>query len=264
MIEEATQVKTDLTNQTERHKQAQADLDGLYQSIFQGETPEFPQEDSLERAADAAGQAYNQANMQSDSDKKVVSLLEGASKNLNEAAGHIEEALSASRMDMFGGGSMADMMERNALSKAQNSIHMSQMLTLQAQHLSPQVQNLPEVGIDHGSIMSDVFFDNIFTDMAFHDKIKESRTQLQNTMQACAQQIVAAKERMNASSQEMQSKWNALLQARNQLQKAREQIFENVVSGSASKPLPEAAIPPPQTKAGGSNNPFDQPPAYGS
>ncbi|KAH7034767.1 uncharacterized protein B0I36DRAFT_346657 [Microdochium trichocladiopsis] len=267
MIADGNQIKSGLENQTQAHKQAQLDLDSLYQGIFQGTTPDFPEEDSLEKSAEAASQAHHQASLEAKNCEQVFNMLNDAWNALRQAAAYIEEALSHSRMDMFGGGTMSDMMERNALSKAQNSIHRAEMLTTQAQRLSPHVKDLPSVGIDHGNIMSDVFFDNIFTDMAFHDKIKNSRTQLQRAVAACEQQIDAARERSTAAQHEMQQRWDALLTARNQLQKAREQIFERVLGGQqgqASAPAPPGPSHAAGTDNKGSNNPFDQPPAYSS
>lgn len=275
MLEQATQAKADLEAKSKAHKQAQTDLDSLYQGIFQGTTPEFPEEDSLERATDAASQAYHQATVSAKNTEQVFNMLNDAWTALRQAAGHIEEALSHSRMDMFGGGTMSDMMERNALSMAQNSIHKAEMLTTQAQKIEPTVPDLPTVGINHGNIMSDVFFDNIFTDMAFHEKIKDSRTQLQKCVAVCERTIDAARGRSEAAQKEMAGKWEALLQARNKLQTAREQIFERVMGGSGgagglsgtSAPAPAGATPSgdAQGRQWASNNPYaDQPPAYSS
>lgn len=273
MLAQGGQVKTDLEGKTKAHKQAQTDLDSLYQGIFQGVTPEFPEEDSLERTADSASQNYHQATVSAKNSEQVFNMLNDAWTALRQGAAHIEEALSASRMDMFGGGSMADMMERSALSKAQNAIHKAEMLNTQAQRLEPLVPDLPTVGIDHGNIMSDVFFDNIFTDMAFHDKIKDSKMQLQKAVAACERSIDAARERSEVSQKEMASRWEALLQARNALQKAREQIFERVIGGgqqqASSAPASgggsTAAAPALQGNQLGSNNPYaDKPPAYSS
>jgi len=80
---------------------------------------------------------------------------------------------------MFGGGAMTDMMERNVLSSAEGYASQAQILVQQAMMASPQVQPIGEISIAHGSIMSDVIFDNIFTDMAFHDKIKASARNVQ-------------------------------------------------------------------------------------
>lgn len=84
---------------------------------------------------------------------------------------------------------MADAMERNALRNAQANASQVEMLVDQATRISPVVQPVGRVNIAQGSvsflsffaltsllihyraIMSDIFFDNFFTDMAFHSNI---------------------------------------------------------------------------------------------
>ena len=90
---------------------------------------------------------------------------------------------------------MADMMERNALVNAQANASQAEMLVGQATRASPRVQPVGRVDIArgyshpshlvflllisvffffsfHSSLISDVFFDNIFTDMAFHSNYR--------------------------------------------------------------------------------------------
>ncbi|KAJ7622981.1 hypothetical protein B0H17DRAFT_1289482 [Mycena rosella] len=49
------------------------------------------------------------------------------------------------------------------------------MYVQQAMLAPPYVKLIGQINVVHGSIMSDVILDNIFTDMAFHDKIKDSQ-----------------------------------------------------------------------------------------
>jgi hypothetical protein len=141
----------------------------------------------------------------------------------------MEEALSCSRMDMFGGGSLTDMMERNALSQAEVLVAQCQTDIAQAQRMSPAVQPLPPVNIAKGSLMSDVFFDNIFTDMAFHDKIKASMAELQVAAGMLTAQYDDARQRYKGMEQELKVVAKALEDSRVALQKAREFAFEQVV-----------------------------------
>jgi len=94
---------------------------------------------------------------------------------------------------------MADMMERNALSNAQLNGSQAEMLVDQAVRTSPNVQRVGRVNITQGSIMSDVFFDNIFTDMSFHNKIKESAAQVQVTNLRLKAERDAARNRTDAA-----------------------------------------------------------------
>lgn len=233
--EDALRERDGLEAMAARHAQAQRDLDGLYDSIFQGPTPEFPGEDERERRAGDALQAYHDARVRAEAEGQAVGSLTDASRRLRDAMIHIEEALSCSRMDMFGGGGISDMMERNALQNAERKVSEGYWLVSQAQRMSPAVHPLPRIGIAQGSIMSDVFFDNIFTDMAFHDKIKTSREELVRATGVLGAQLKAAGERQQALDREAKDKALALETSRTELQKAREEIFESTVGHGATK-----------------------------
>ncbi|KAI2606649.1 hypothetical protein GGR54DRAFT_644031 [Hypoxylon sp. NC1633] len=246
MRSKALEVQSDLEVEAARHTEAQHQLDNLYDSIFQGPTPAFPHEDRSEQNAESALQSYHNSRVKVETELRVVHLLTEAWERLQNALNYTEDALSHSRMDMFGGGTLSDMMERNALDKAENQA--SQMLSLvqQAQRLSQHVHDLPTVGIAHGSLMSDVFFDNIFTDMAFHDKIKDSRSSLHRARENLHDQLVSAKSRHQEAEQEMNVNAAALKTAREELQKAREGFFKRVADGSTGEhPIPAADNPPP-------------------
>jgi hypothetical protein len=227
--EEADRAHAELEAQAARHAQAQRDLDGLYDSIFQGATPDFPEEDDKERLSGGALQAYHDARVQAETEGQAVRSLEEAAKHLAQAMSYMEEALSCSRMDMFGGGTMTDMMERSALQQAEMLVNNAYWMVEQARRQSPAVGGLPPVHIAKGSIMSDVFFDNIFTDMDFHDKIKASRKELEASTKTLEGQLGAAKHRQQQLESEAGIKSTALEASRVELQRARERIFERMV-----------------------------------
>ncbi|KAI0175847.1 hypothetical protein GGR52DRAFT_332783 [Hypoxylon sp. FL1284] len=241
----ALEVQTDLEAEVTRHSDAQQQLDGLYDSIFQGPTPAFPDEDHSERNAEDALQAYHNSRVIMETELQVIRLLTEADKRLFNAFNDIEDALDHSRMDMFGGGTFNDMMERNCLDNAENQVAQTFSLAGQAQRMSPHVRGLPGINIAHGSLMSDVFFDSIFTDMAFHDKIKDSREELYRTRDALHSEIARAKARHRDVEQETNAHAAALKTAREELQKARERIFERIANGNT---VPQSAFtddPPP-------------------
>jgi len=250
MKDEAVKIQNDLESACSRHKEAQNELDRLYASIFQGPTPSFPEEDEAERKAESTTKAYNMASTQLETDRQVFRALEDAHKRIKSSLCSIEDALDYSRWDMFGGGSAADLMERDALHKAETEVIQAQMLVMQAQRFSPVVKSLPPVKIASGSIMSDMLFDNIFTDMNFHDKIKDSRAEVQNCENALRSQLQASKERFQASEQKVKLQSDLLKSAREELQTARQRIFETLANGehppkSSSTQPTESEAPPP-------------------
>lgn len=227
-LDEANIARTELENVAARHVSAQRDLDALYDSIFDGPSPGFPEEDEKERFAGGALQEYHTLRTAAEAEGQAAKVLGDAQNIMKGAIMSIQEALDYSRMDMFGGGSMVDMMERNALCNVEVLITQCQMQVMQAQRMSAAVQPLPPINIARGNIMSDVFFDNIFTDMAFHDKIKQSAIELQRAAASLDQQAGAAKQRHADLSQNLPQLARTLEDSRAALQKARELAFERV------------------------------------
>ncbi|KAK8056191.1 hypothetical protein PG993_001418 [Apiospora rasikravindrae] len=234
-LREAAMVhRTELQGMMSRHNSAQHDLDTMYDTIFDGPTPEFPEEDSKEQVAKEALQAYHDAKVRAEGEMEVIKTLGEVMRRMDEALYHIEDALDHSRMDMFGGGTIMDMMERSALHKTELAIQEARRLMKQAQRQSKrQVTPLLPVHIASGSIMSDVVFDNIFTDMAFHDKIKASRAEVGRCRLDVECQLADARSRFQQQDQVVQEKAQVLETARAELQHARELIFEQTTAGAA-------------------------------
>ncbi|KAH9888305.1 hypothetical protein F4778DRAFT_786115 [Xylariomycetidae sp. FL2044] len=234
MRAEALSVQQELESQVARHTQAQQDLDQLYDSIFKGPTPSFPDEDSAEQRCRDALATYHNSSVKMEHLLHVARTLDEAKARLRDALSHIEDALDHSRMDMFGGGTISDMMERNALSKAESQVSQLMFLASQAQRMAPEVvRPLPPVKIAEGSLMSDVFFDNIFTDMAFHDKIKASREELRRCGRVLDGELAQAQARHQAAVRETSASSEALNNVRSELQSTRQRIFDRVGSGDA-------------------------------
>ncbi|KAK8138532.1 hypothetical protein PG984_001912 [Apiospora sp. TS-2023a] len=231
--------RTELQGMMSRHNSAQHDLDTMYDAIFDGPTPEFPEEDSKEQAAKEALQAYHDAKVQAEGELEVIKTLGEVMRRMDEALNHIEDALDSSRMDMFGGGTIMDMMERSSLHKAELAIEEARRLMKQARRQSKrQVTPLLSVHIASGSIMSDVVFDNIFTDMAFHDKIKASRDDVRRCRLDVECQLADARSRYQRQDQVVQEKAQLLEAGRAELQHARELIFEQHAAVAAAGPSP--------------------------
>lgn len=236
MLEDAKKVRTELESRVVTHGRAQKELDNLYDSIFNGPSPGFPEEDHKEAAKDAAVRAYHESRSRAEAEGQVVNILMQAQQRLNGALLSMEDALQASRMDIFGGGTFADMMERNALSSADSEIQQARAMVQQAQRVSPFVKDLPPVKISQGNLLGDVFFDNVFSDMAFHDKIKQSSLEVDRCAQVLSADLSAAKHRHSVVSRETDQKGAAVKEARFQLQKAREAAFERTARGMAPPP----------------------------
>lgn len=217
--------KKELESAAARHTHAQKDLDALYDSIFEGPSPEFPEEDSIENQANEALYQYQQLRSHGESQYQVLNILSGAKVKMSLARGSLDEARQHSRMDMFGGGMMSDMMERSALARAEVSISEVKMLIEQARRFSPELRQIPPVQIAQGNIMSDIMFDNVFTDMQFHEKIKNSQLQVERASQDLNQQITNAEQRYKETRKQLDERIKDLGNARVALQQVRQDVF---------------------------------------
>lgn len=247
ILADAKTVLDELEIRAATHVEAQRELDSLYEAIFTGPSPGFPEEDQQERETSQAIQIYKEARSRAEAEGQVVNILTQAQNRLNSALMAMEDALHASRRDMYGGGTFSDMMERNALNQAENLVRQATALVTQAQRVSPMVRPLPPVRIAQGSLLGDVFFDNIFSDMAFHEKIQQSNLEVRASAQSLSIDLMSATQRHMELLREADQKNEVVRQSRVQLQKAREQVFQRV-SGRVASSSP--APPPVQTPDG--------------
>lgn len=215
----------------ERHKDLQSQLDALYNSIFAGHTPEFPDEDRKEEACNAAAQYLSSLNQNLEKEKHILFLLGQTVQKLSEARNSLDGAYGMSQYDMFGGGTMASMQKRNYLERAESSYQQVRMLQDQLKQIAPDIPNLGPLQIAMGSIWSDVVFDNIFTDMQMHEQVKASMQQVDRAGNNCSEIIRGREENLRRMQAEVGQANERLRKARVELQQAREEAFGQVLGG---------------------------------
>lgn len=176
---------------------------------------------------------------------------------------------------MFGGGTMADMMERSELANAQRAADQARMMVMQAQQLQPAIQGFGAVNIPSGyvcpvlgvgscltlgfahtrSFMSDVFFDNIFTDYAFHQKIQRAARDLQRAYGQLQSVVQQSQGHLDMLARTGHDCANNLESTRGALERTRREIMEQ--AGGVAPPTYTSA------PAGGSTTVASAPaPAY--
>lgn len=259
---EANNRKIQNQQEADRHNRLQAELDALYNSIFAGHTPEFPDEDRKEDACNAAQHHLSDLNQRLERERHVLFLLVQTVQKLSNARNALDGAYGMSQYDMFGGGTMASMQKRNYLEQAESSIQQVRMLQDQIKQVAPEIPNLGALNIAMGSIWSDVVFDNIFTDMQMHDQIKQSIQQVDAAGHRCSGIIRERETQEQMLRGEVQQANSQLQHARLELQQAREDAFRTVLGGeqigSGLGSPPAADIPPSYAP------PSYAPPAYTS
>ncbi|KZM20777.1 uncharacterized protein EKO05_0002618 [Ascochyta rabiei] len=229
---------------TSRHNQLQQQLNQLYNSIFAGQTPEFPEEDRKEEACNVASQHVQSIHQELEHERHVQFLLRQTSTKLSEARSHLDDAHGMSQWDMFGGGTIASMQKRSLLERAESSISQVRMLQQQLQQVAPHLPNLGQLNIASGSIWGDVVFDNIFSDMEMHDKIKDSEAQVDRAGHKCGDLVRESEQREQRLLGSVKAANEKLKEARIELQRTRETVFTGVLEGNTGGYQPPAAAPP--------------------
>ena len=261
-LKEAEASKSEYEKVASRHKKAQAELDSLYDSIFEGPTPEFPEEDIAEVHVRQAQQIYQDISGKLNIESQVVKLLSDANKSMNLARHSIDQALAYSSADAWGfGGPLADFYERDFLSQTQSHASNAELLVDMARRSQPLVKSLGRVEIARGNFVSDVLFDNVFSDLAFHNKIKDSEAGLRRAQNNLLQQLDNAQGRLARARGEVNAAEGKLQAARKNLERVRMDAFRRVAAG-------EVAIAPAESEAAREvdtldpSPSFEAPPAY--
>ena len=112
-----------------------------------------------------------------------------------------------------------------------------------ARHAQPAIPVLSEVNIDNGHMMSDVLFDNIFTDMAQHDRIKDSIFQMDKASQHLGQILSEQNQRVQGAQEQLWQATRHLEDARVELQRVRSEAFERL-AGSGAEGYAQGGAPP--------------------
>lgn len=133
-----------------QHQRLQSKLAALYRRVFDGPTPQYPQVDAAENKYKAAEKRQRELLEHQTNLRRANQLVQRASMLLTQAQRSAREAQSASQWDMFGGGRMADYMERSALGQAQNCNDQARMTWEQARQYVPELAPFPQTTMPMG------------------------------------------------------------------------------------------------------------------
>lgn len=140
-------------------------------------------------------------------------------------------------------------MERNALCQANEDILQARKLVTLARRGAPYIRELPPVAIAQGNLLGDVLFDNIFSDMGFHGKIKQSAFEVQNCAHEVSIDLQTVTLRHMEICREAEMKSAAVRKAKKSLQTSREAVFASLEGQYGTACLAgEVAAPGPPPK----------------
>lgn len=260
-------MNVDLKKAAETQQTSQLKLNELYNTIFTGPTPDLPAEDAKEAEIQNVWNSFNAIQMQLSTQQQVMSILTDADTFLKRAVGDMADAKSASTADLWGvGGTFSEMAERSALSRCQSHVSQVEMLMGQANRMQPTIAHLGPMQIVEQNFMTDVFFDNIFTDLNMRDKIRASQEQLNAAQRKLLGELNKANERVNAVKGDLKRAQGVLDLKRKELQQIRAAAFESLAGGAPATQTQAGQIAPVTSASTGQPPDYmnEAPPSYAS
>jgi hypothetical protein len=120
--------------------------------------------------------------------QKALKLADAAQQSLSDLRGKVGSASRWSTYDLFGGGMIATAIEHRRLDEAQDAAaeadyHLAQLRTGLAD-LHGTMPTFPLLAISERTKLVDMWTDNIFTDMAVHDRITQAGQNVDHSLQA--------------------------------------------------------------------------------
>ncbi|XEV06238.1 hypothetical protein FSHL1_011525 [Fusarium sambucinum] len=218
-LEQELEKKRELDQSMQGYLDLQKQLDDIYDDIFSGPTPEFPEEDEKERRSDAALSTYVTTKTALELDHKAVDLLEQATATMTAGLQQIDKALQS-----------GDMNHIRYLNQGRDLVQQSKTAVDQLVQLGPDVIELPpeanprtmEVTSNLGEVWGKV-------------DITGGRQEVARCTAALNNCLGQAKERRHCLSKDLKRKEEEMETARTELQKIRKGIFEEVVGADLVK-----------------------------
>ncbi|KAF9766874.1 hypothetical protein IL306_000657 [Fusarium sp. DS 682] len=218
-LDEELREKNELEQSMQGYLDLQKQLDDIYDDIFSGPTPDFPEEDVKEQQSDDALSAYVATKTALELHSKALSLLEQATATMTAGLQQIDKALQS-----------GDMNHLRALNKGRELVQQSKTTVDQLVQLGADVIELPpeanprsmEVTSNLGDVWGMV-------------DITGGRQAVARCTAALNNCLSRAKERKYYLSKELKRKGEEMDEARTELQKIRKGIFEEVMGDDMVK-----------------------------
>ncbi|TVY16698.1 hypothetical protein LARI1_G003900 [Lachnellula arida] len=229
-LADAVSTNADLHAAAAIHSSAQAELDALYSSVFDGPTPDVPGEDEKEAEVVAAEGTSNALQLSFTAENKAHAVLLDAHNYLIRAQAKIEDALTAARAAAWDGGNHAAA-KSNALRKAHLHVSEVEILMLQARRVQPLIKPIGKMEIPELRFMTDVVFNDFSSNRNVKERIKEAQRMLALAKQNLKRELDAAKDRIAVTEGELNNARRILGKKKEELQQIRAAAFDRVASG---------------------------------
>ena len=205
----------------------------LYAQVFQGPTPEFPEEDAAEATFAAAASASSAADGKRNTAQRVVEQVTHAQNQVQELLAELLCAHAASIVDVSGGGLRAGHDKLDALKRAAAALERMQAYTAGAVTMCAALASYPVPSVTipkRTSYGLDVVLDTNLIDGPLHNKILQAKHEAQAAAAAIAQMHCHATGEAAAAVALAVMKRATLHEARAALSAIRDSIFERVIA----------------------------------
>ena len=128
------------------HKEAQREIDQIYESIFAGPTPEARGEDQLEQQVRRSRATFQECQMRAEKEESAMAALERASSHLNGAVENMRSCHHRAKLGLLGGGRYLESREQQDISNAQVKLMQCNAAIDEARRSQPLIEVLGEVG----------------------------------------------------------------------------------------------------------------------
>lgn len=229
-LDEAEERRNKIRVEAKRYESLQTELDALYSRIFDGPTPEFPEEDFIEQTRDGAYAPIPSLKQHLDHQVSVVSLLKQISTKLSAARFELDRAYDASRSDVYVGRSVTKMRKLDYLDLAGSMLRQMGQLEAQLKQTAPSLPELSQVYMPEMTFTSAELVDSLLADTRMHGEIKHSIAQVNCAQKQCDAILQQQRDLRDSIFREACEAYREYLNADSELQKERRYIFDSVLS----------------------------------
>ncbi|EHK96113.1 hypothetical protein M7I_8198 [Glarea lozoyensis 74030] len=206
------------------------ELDELYNSLFDGPTPEVPGEDELEEQTKDAEKAFHDAQLRLNTEQQARSTLQDADKSLALAIKELDNAMKATTADAWAlAGEFAAMQKYNLLNRAQTHISHVEFLMNQARAIQPAIKSIGKIGVQEMQFVNRIVFEEFSSNSVPRARIGEclrvcgeARGNLEGEVGAEERRVTALEFKCNEALGRYEGR-------KRELQRVRGEAFERVV-----------------------------------